>query len=79
MKIILYGTPGCMWCIKAKDYLKEKNIQFEYIDVSQDQDAAQEIVKKSKQMSLPVLEIDGEIVIGFDKEKINKLLKIKEE
>ena len=79
MKVILYGTPNCMWCVKAKEYLKEKGIPFEYIDVSQDQEAAQEMVKKSKQMGVPVIEIDGEIIVGFEKEKINKKLKIKED
>jgi len=79
MKIKVYSTPMCTWCHKLKEYLKEKNIEFEDIDVSKDQEAAQEMVKKSKQMSVPVIEIDGEIVAGFDKEKINKLLNIKEE
>lgn len=75
MKIILFGTENCPWCVKAKDYLKEKGVQFEYIDVSQDQDAAQEMIKKSKQMSVPVLEINGTIIVGFDKEKIDEALK----
>lgn len=75
MKVKIFSTPDCSWCVKAKEYLKEKNIQFEEIDVSKDQQAAMEMVKKTKQMSVPVIEINGEYVIGFDKEKIDKLLK----
>ena len=74
MKIIIYSTPNCPYCIKAKEYLKEKGVEFEEIDISKDQEAAQDIMKRSKQMSVPVIEINGELVIGFDKEKIDKLL-----
>jgi len=62
----------------AKDFLKEHKIEYEEIDVSQDRDAANEMVEKSGQMGVPVIEIDGEIIIGFDKEKLKKLLEIKE-
>jgi len=60
-----------------KDFLKEHQIEFEEIDVSADQTAAEEMIKKSGQMGVPVTEIDGEIVIGFDKEKLERLLYIK--
>ena len=79
MKVKIYSTPMCSWCHKLKDYLKEKNIEFEDIDVSKDQEAAKYMVEKTKQMGVPVIEIDGEFIIGFDKEKINEKLKIKEE
>lgn len=62
----------------AKEYLKEKGFEFEEIDVSIDERAAQEMIEKSGQMGVPVIEIDDQIVIGFDKEKIDKILNIRE-
>jgi glutaredoxin len=59
-------------------FLKEHNIEFENIDVSKDEKAVEEMVKKSGQMGVPVIEIDGAIIVGFDKEQISKLLKINE-
>jgi len=61
-----------------KQFLKKHNIEFEEIDVSQDEKAREELIKKSGQMSAPVIEIDGQFVVGFDREKILKLLNIKE-
>lgn len=76
MVIKVYSTPTCPWCHKAKEYLKQKNIQFEDIDVSTNRKAAQEMVKKSGQMGVPVLDINGEIIIGFDIEAINRALSL---
>ena len=76
-KIKVYSTITCPYCVALKEFLKEKGFQFEDIDVGQDEKAAQEMIEKSGQMGVPVVEIDGEIVIGFDKEKISKLLGIK--
>jgi len=73
-KVIVYGTQVCSYCIKLKDYLNENNIEFENIDISQDQDKANEMIEKTGQMGVPVIEIDGEMVIGFDKAKISSLL-----
>ena len=70
----VYSTPTCPWCIRTKQFLKENNITFEDIDVSSNQQAAEEIIQKSGQMGVPVLDIDGEIVFGFDKEKIKQAL-----
>lgn len=75
MKILIYSTSHCSWCNKAKEYLKQKGVEFEEIKVDEDQEAAKEMIKKSKQMSVPVIEINGEIIVGFDKEKIDELLK----
>ncbi len=75
-KIKIYSTPACPYCYLLKEYLKEKNIEFEDIDVSQNQEALQELVKKTGAMAVPVIDIDGEIVVGFDKEKIDKLLNL---
>ena len=73
-KIMVYSTPTCPFCIKAKQFLKDNNIEFEDIDVAADQSKAEEMVQKSGQMGVPVLDIDGEIIIGFDKEKIVQAL-----
>lgn len=74
----VFTTPACPYCYTLKEFLKENNINFEEIDVSQNEKARDEMIKKSGQMAAPVLDIDGQIVVGFDKEKITKLLKIKE-
>ena len=70
----VYSTATCPWCIRAKQFLKENNIAFEDIDVSVNQAAAEEMVQKSGQMGVPVLDINGEIIVGFDKERIKKAL-----
>ena len=72
----IYSTPTCPYCKIAKQYLTENNIQFEDVDVSNNQAAAQEMVDKSGQMGVPVLDIDGNIVVGFDKAKIKQLLSL---
>jgi len=76
-KVKIYTAPGCPFCVLAKEYLKGNGISFEEIDVSKNEEAAKEIIEKSEQMGVPVIEIDGKIVIGFDKEKIDKILKLK--
>lgn len=73
-KVKVYSTPTCPYCKMAKEHLKSNNIEFEDIDVSADQAAAQEMINKSGQMGVPVLDIDGQIIVGFDKPKINKAL-----
>lgn len=78
MTIKVFSTPSCVFCVTLKNFLKEHNIEFEDIDVSQDKVAQDEMIKKSGQMSVPVTEIDGQIVVGFDQERIKKLLKITE-
>lgn len=74
-KVKVYSTKTCPWCIKLKEYLNEKNIKFEDIDVGADQKAAKEMVDKSGQMGVPVSDINGKIIVGFDKEEIEKALK----
>lgn len=76
MKIKIFSTPTCPYCVTLKEFLKEKNFEFEDIDVSQNKEALEEMVQKSKQWGVPVADIDGQIVVGFDKEKISKLLNI---
>jgi len=73
-KITIYSTPTCPYCKMAKQFLTENKIEFEDIDVGVNQTAAQEMVEKSGQMGVPVLDIDGKIVVGFDKTKVKQLL-----
>ena len=73
-KVKIYSTPTCPFCIRTKQYLKDNNIDFEDIDVSADQEKAEEMVNISGQMGVPILNIGGKIIVGFDKEKINKAL-----
>ena len=76
-KVKIYTTPTCPFCYLAKEYLKSRGVDFEEIDVSENEAAAKEMIEKSGQMGVPVIEIDGKIVIGFDKEKIDQLLNLK--
>jgi len=77
-KIRVFSTPACPYCVTLKEYLKQHNIEFEDIDVSEDMKAQKEMIEKSEQMGVPVVEIDGQIIIGFDREKISKILNIKD-
>lgn len=72
----VYSTPTCPYCKMAKAFLTENSIVFEDIDVSSSQAFAQEMISKSKQMGVPVLDINGQIVVGFNKARIKELLKI---
>lgn len=73
-KITVYSTSTCPHCKRVKSFLKENNVTFDNIDVSENQEKAKEMVEKSGQMGVPVLDIDGEIIVGFDKDKITKKL-----
>ena len=73
-KIKVYSTPTCPWCYKVKEFLKEKRLSFDDIDVSSNKNAAQEMIDKSGQMGVPVIDINGEIIIGFDKYAIESAL-----
>ncbi|MFH1656879.1 MAG: glutaredoxin domain-containing protein [bacterium] len=78
MEVKVYSTPVCPYCYTLKIYLKQHNIEFADIDVSQNDEEQEAMIEKSGQMGVPVVEIDGEIVVGFDREKISKLLNIKD-
>ncbi|MDD5221167.1 MAG: glutaredoxin domain-containing protein [Candidatus Pacebacteria bacterium] len=77
-KIKVYSTQMCPYCVMAKTYLKDRGFEFEDLDVSSDQKALQELQEKTNALSVPVLDIDGTIVVGFDRGRINELLEIKE-
>ena len=72
--VTVYSTPTCSWCQIAKEHLTTSGISFEDVDVSTDQQRAKEMVEKSGQMGVPVIDIDGEIVVGFDRARIDSLL-----
>jgi len=72
----VYSTPTCPWCVRVKQFLQENKVEFQNFDVSSDKPAADEMVKKTGQMGVPVIDIDGQIIIGFDKEKIKSALGI---
>jgi glutaredoxin-like YruB-family protein len=76
-EVKVYSTPTCPYCIRAKEYLKQKNINFQDTDVSSDRTSLEEMVKLTGQMGVPVIIIDANIVIGFDRAKINSLLNIR--
>ena len=73
-KVTIYTTPSCVYCKMTKEFFKENSVKYDEKDVSTDAKARDEMVSKSGQLGVPVIDIDGEITIGFDKEKISKLL-----
>ncbi len=75
-KVMIYTTPSCTWCQKTKEYFKAQNIAFEEIDVSRDRQQAQEMIRKSGQMGVPVIDIEGDIILGFDQPSIDRVLGI---
>ena len=75
LSVIVFTTPTCSWCRKVKSYLKEKQIRYKEVDVSKDERAIRDMVKKSGQMGVPQLWINNRPVVGFDKDKIERLLK----
>lgn len=78
MNVRVFSTLTCPYCLTLKEFLKEHHIEFEDINVGEDMKAQEEMIKKSGQMGVPVIEIDDQIVVGFDKKKITELLNIKE-
>jgi len=70
-KITVYSTPTCPYCIMVKQYLKDKKIEFTNYDVSEDEEKAMEMVKKSGQQGVPVIEINGKIIVGFNRTAID--------
>jgi glutaredoxin-like YruB-family protein len=75
--VIIYSTPTCVYCNTLKQYLGEKNIPYKEIDVSKDEKELEKMVNISGQMGVPVIDIEGDIVIGFDRQRIDELLHLK--
>jgi glutaredoxin-like YruB-family protein len=74
-KIIVYSTPTCPYCHMLKDFLKERKVKFEDVNVAEDHEAAQRMIEKSGEMGVPQIEINGKIIVGFDKAAIEAELK----
>jgi len=74
MSVKVYSTPSCPWCTVAKRYLASKNVTYTDVDVSKDRNGAMEMIRKSGQRGVPVLDINGNIIVGFNQEAIDRLL-----
>lgn len=74
MAVTVYSTPTCGYCVKVKEYLKSKNVQYTEYNVAADMSKAEEMVKKSGQMGVPVLDINGKIIIGFNRPEIDRAI-----
>jgi len=73
-RVVVYSGPGCPACGSAKAYLRKRGISFRTVDIAQDQHAAERLVRRSGQMVVPQIDIDGHLVVGFDQAKIDRLL-----
>ena len=75
--IKVYSTESCPWCVKAKQYLKSKNIEYIQVNGGEDMEGREEMIKLSGQMGVPVINIDGKIIVGFDKMAIDEAINTK--
>ena len=76
-RVIVFSTPSCSFCNMAKKYFRERGVRFKDVDVSRDPAAARDMVRRSGQMGVPVIDINGRVIVGFDKARINALLGLK--
>ncbi len=76
MNVTVYSTTVCPWCIKVKDFLKANHVPFKEVNVGEDEKAAEEMIEKSGQMGVPVIEVDKEIIVGFDEARLRRALKM---
>ena len=76
-KVLIYTTATCPWCKKTKEFFQKHSVKYTEKDVAVDEKTAQEAIDKSGQMGVPVIDIDGQIIVGFDEPKLKKALKIK--
>ncbi|MFH1055408.1 MAG: glutaredoxin domain-containing protein [Candidatus Altiarchaeota archaeon] len=74
MEVKVYSTPMCPWCKRVKEYLKGRKVEFNEINVAGNKEATQEMIKKSGQMGVPVVDVDGKIIVGFDEEALEAAL-----
>ena len=75
MAITMYTTPSCTYCRKAKDYFRQNHVPFTEYDVSRDQRRADEMVRKSGQMGVPVIDVNGRIIVGFNQTEVERALR----
>ena len=76
MSVKIYTTPSCVYCKMSKDFFQQHNIQYQELDVATDAAARQDMISKSGQFGVPVIDINGELVIGFDRSRLTELLHI---
>ena len=74
----IFSTPTCPYCVAIKEFLKKRGFEYQDIDVSKDEAALAEMVQKTQQYGVPVVDIDGQFIVGFDRAKISKILNIQE-
>lgn len=77
MSVKVYSTPSCPWCSRVKEFLKENDVEFSDVNVASDVNSAREMVEKSGQMGVPVIDANGEIIVGFNEPKLREVLNIK--
>lgn len=73
-RVLVFTTPTCPWCTRVKSYLAQHRVPFREVDVSRDSSAARDLVRRTGQMGVPVVEIDGRPIVGFDRSQIDRLL-----
>lgn len=73
-RVLVFTTPTCPWCQRAKQYLRQQNVPYREVDVSRDSAAARDLVRRTGQMGVPVVEIDGRPIVGFDQRTIDRML-----
>lgn len=75
-RVIMFTTPTCTHCTRAKRYLRQRGVRFREVDVSQDAIAARDMVRRSGQQGVPVIDINGKIIVGFNRPEVDKLLEL---
>ena len=74
MAVSVYSTPTCTFCKQVKDYLRERHVKFTDYDISRDQRKGEEMVHKSRQTGVPVIDFNGSIIVGFDRNRLDRLI-----
>ena len=77
MQVKIYTTTHCPFCVMAKDFFRKHNVKYAEVNVEKDTAAAEEMIEKSGQMGVPVIDVDGKIIVGFNKPALERALKIK--
>lgn len=77
MTVKIYTTTHCPYCVMAKEFFKKNNVKYEEVNVELDEKAAEEMIEKSGQMGVPVIDVDGQIIVGFNRPALEKALKIR--
>ncbi len=77
MKVKIYTTPSCPWCARTKEFFKEHKVKYQELDVASNLKAREEMIKKSGQMGVPVISVNGTVIVGFNEPALRRVLKIK--